>query len=745
MSVFAPEDSPYLLRSFKELNVTLKELLSSQHLPLPNDKVGIATAVPGLEEAGFSAVYRCLAVKTVKQALTPELDTVHSIFTNSAHDYANDPCFAERPYDFSTKISEPRYESITYSEVSQQRKDLGSGILFLLQNNPYKIPGLAAHDKIDLHFRDYRSYNKDNFSFVVTIFAANRAKWTITDLATSSYSITNTCLYDTLGPNASRFILSTAESPIVVCAGEHVDDILKLKAENPEELKQLIAIVSMDSLADIGGNYAAQKQAEKADSLGIKLYDWEQVLGVGRLFPQEELAPTPEVPYTISFTSGTTGSNPKGVVLTHANAAAACTFVISISPHTPVLRDFCFLPLAHIFQRQCMLVSLCRGSLVGFPQHGGTPLNLLEDLQIFKPSYMANVPRVYTKIEAALKNATINSQSPIAKGLFNRVVNTKMELQSQFDGAEGRHWLYDNVIIPKVRAKLGFENMQYLITGSAPISPTSVTFLKAILNVGFSQGYGLTESFAGVSISLPYEAKPGTCGPTGITTECRLRDLDSMGYRVNAPEGPAGEMLLRGPQIFSHYYKNQEETDKSLIDGWFYTGDIAKIDTSTGRFQIVDRVKNFFKLAQGEYVTPEKVENSYLSANSVLSQAFAHGDSLRHFLVGIIGVEEEPIKDFLVKKCDTARAGLGTQEAILDEINKRENRVKLLEQLNKNTKGLFGFEQLQNIYIEFEPLRLERDVVTATMKIRRPIAAKFFKDKIEQMYEEGPLLSKVKI
>lgn len=746
MSEFAPEDSPYLFKSLNELGVTFDLLLNRGLLPLNLDNIGRASPVPDLKEPGFTPVYRNHGFKKcVKEALTPEMTTVHSIFAISAKEHADKPCLAERPYDFSTKISEPRYESITYKEVNQQKIELGSGILFLLQNNPYKVKGLPAHDKIDLHVDNYTSYNKDDFSFVLTIFAANRAKWAITDLATASYSITNSCLYDTLGPNASRFILATAESPIVVCAGAHVEEVLKLKESFPEDLKSLIAVVSMDPLTSLGGTVAAQKATERAEAAGIKLYDWEQVLGVGRLFPLKELPPSKETPFTISFTSGTTGANPKGVLLTHKAAAAGILFPVSLCAHPDILRDFCFLPLAHIFERQCMLVSLCRGALIGFPQYGGTPLTLLEDLQIFKPSYMANVPRVYTKIEAALKNATTNAPSALTKSIFSRLVQTKMDLQSQYDGAEGRHWFYDNVLLPKVRAKLGFENMQYVITGSAPISPSSVKFLKAILNIGFSQGYGLTESFAGISISIPFEKEPGSCGPIALTGECRLRDLPEMGYRVDDPERPAGEMLLRGPQIFSHYYKNEEETNKALKDGWFYTGDVAKIDPATGTFQIIDRVKNFFKLAQGEYVTPEKVENSYLSSNLILTQAFAHGDSLRHYLVGILGVDEAPARDFLVKRCNVARGSLTSQEAILEEINKRENKTKLLEHLNKNLKGLFGFEQLHNISIEFEPLRLERDVITATMKIRRPIAAKYFEDKIEKLYEEGPLISKVKM
>ncbi|QEL62262.1 hypothetical protein CJJ09_004435 [Candidozyma auris] len=353
------------------------------------------------------------------------------------------------------------------------------------------------------------------------------------------------------------------------------------------------------------------------------------------------------------------------------------------------------------------------GAHIGFPQLGGSPLTLVEDLKIFKPTYMSNVPRVFTKFEAAIKNATIHSDSALAKRLFTRFINTKMERQATADNEVGSLWLYDHVLAPKLKKALGFDNMKWTVTGSAPISPSTVKFLKAALNIGFSQGYGLTETFAGISFSIPYEKKPGTCGAVGITTEICLRDLPSLGY------------------------SNDEETAKAIKDGWFHSGDVARIDPATGRYYIIDRVKNFFKLAQGEYVTPEKVENNYLSSNSILTQAFAHGESLQDYLVGVLGVDEAKTRDFLIKNCRVPASALIAPEAVLEQINKIDNKTILLEEINKNVQGLFGYEKLHNIYLEYEPLRLERDVITPTVKIKRPIAAKFFEKQIKEMYKQG--------
>lgn len=741
LPVVAAQDSDYVFNTPDECGVPLERIFD-HYLPLP--KSDYAVPLPGLDEPGYSLVYRNVAVKTTKKALMRTLDTYHGLWKNAAKHFAARPAFASRPYNYHTGQSEPEYVNTTFADVEQQKLQLGAGILFLLRNNPYKNQALEPHRKIDSHVADYRNYDKDNISFVVTLFSGNRAEWVLSDLACVSYSITNTVLYDTLGPSASEYILELTESPMVICSYAHLRTIVELKRQNPEKLEALISIICMDPL-DCISEQEAQSLVFEARSVKIELCDLNQACGIGKLFPLEELPPQPKTAYTISFTSGTTGSAPKGVMLTHESAASGICFIACCAPYVKDDTEMAFLPLAHIFERQALAFNLCKGGRLGFPQLNGTPLTLLEDLKLLKPKHMANVPRVYTKFEAAIKNATLNSDSGLKRALFTKVVGTKAERQALAEHNEGRHWVYDRLFLPKVRQALGFDNMVYVITGLAPISPETVKFMKASLGIGFSQGYGLTESFAGFSFSGGYEQNPGSCGAPGVCSTIRVRELPSLGYTLDDPRGPSGELEILGPQIFTHYFKNPEETAKVLKNGWFATGDVARIDKTTGRLYIVDRVKNFFKLAQGEYVTPEKVENVYLLANPLLTQCFVHGDSLRHFLVAVVGVDPEKIVKFLVQNCAMNKAELTCEKEILHHANKKENRTRLLHELNGNIKGLQGFELVQNLFVEFEPLRLDRDVITPTVKIRRPIAAKFFKDQIEGMYEESSLVSKQKL
>lgn len=736
-SNLAPADLPYLF------DIPPKALLKDAIASLPlSDDVYDAVPIPGSEENGYSAVYRNKAsVSALKEALSPGRETLHDIFEHSVAAHGDEPCLAWRPYDYEKGILANTYEYMLYREVDHERKGLALGLLYLLAGNRFRQPLVyELHRQIENHAANYKNYSKDNMSFMVAIHLENRKEWTITDLACSSIAVTNTLLYDTLGDSASEYILQATQAPVVVALLLHVEQLVALKLKQPEALGALILIISMDPLPK---DTQLNSQAEFA---GIILMEYSKVVAVGHTFPISSMPPTPEAIQTISFTLGTTGAHPKGVLLPHRVVGALAAMTIAQVPHKVGTKSFCFLPLAHVFERQAVANDLAVGACVGYPQKGGTPLTLSEDLRLFKPHQMCNVPRVISKWEAALKAVTVELTLATTKALFSRIVKTKMEAQSLADGATGAHSVYDKLFLPKVRQLLGLDNISFIVSGSAPIDASSLRFLKAVLGMGLIQGYGLTECFGGMCWSNPFELNPGSCGSTGVSVEVRLRELPEMGYTLTDKEGPRGELLMRGPQIFAGYFKNAEETAKALSkDGWFSTGDVARIDPKNGRIFIIDRVKNFFKLAHGEYVTPEKVENNYLANNSMLMQAFVHGDSIQNYLVAVLGISHSNLVSFLTGVCNVPRDAVTDVNRALEEINKRQNRRLLLQSLNKNVVGLQGFEKFHNIYVEIEPLTLERNVITPTVKLKRPIAAKFFGKQIESMYAEGSLLKEANL
>lgn len=710
---------------------------------LPFDELGVVDAVPINMEAhppNESPVYRNkMHPQSLVSNLHPDLDTHHRLFENSVKLFKDRPCFGSRPIDYTTGKSAGHYESLTYKEVNIRKQNLGSGILHVLNNNPFMDTNLSSHQKILSHQLKYRSYDfhDENISFVLSIFSANRMEWLLTDLACSSYSITNTALYDTLGENVAKHILESTESPIIICSKDKIKMLLKLKQANASSLQNVIAIVSMDPLTDQDNGMVTL-----GEDLRIAVHDMYLVELLGSINTQNELPPLPQTVYTISFTSGTTGSNPKGAKITQANIASAMSYLATEIPQIKDGRALIYLPLTHIYERGTSAFALTTGYYLGFPrtitansERGDAFSNLIEDCKIFKPHYFSIVPRLLTKLESVVKSYIAQETDSINAQLINKIIQYKTSRQSVRDAAKGENHLIDNYPgYTYLKKMLGFDNLIWTQTASAPINPATLIYLKASLSIGVSQLYGLTEVTGAFTRGHPYECIPGSCGSTGVSCEVKLVSREEMGYTADEHKG---ELLIRGPGVFPGYFKNDEETSKVLDSnlGWFSSGDIARIDPNNGRIYIIDRVKNFFKLAQGEYISPEKIENIYLLKNPIIQQLYIHGDSIRHWLVGIVGISHELGIKFLNDECGYNRADMSVAE-IFQELNKVENKAIFLKKINQNvSSSINGLEKLHNIHIELNPLTLDRNVVTPTFKIKRGVASKFFASIFNRLYD----------
>jgi long-chain acyl-CoA synthetase len=647
--------------------------------------------------------------------VAPEFDTMLKTYEYAADHYADLPCLGTRlPKSDGTYDTKFTYES--YKTVRERRNRIGAGIRTLL----------GRDDK-----------------YIVGLYSANRAEWVITMLATQAFDLIYTALYDTLGPSTSAYILNFTEAPIIVVARNKLSTILQLKKN--DGLPHLKFVVTMEPL------HLAQDFGliQLAESRGVRLLDFNQLERIGISNPLPIIHPAPDTTYGISFTSGTTG-NPKGVEITQRMTAAFVAFSLgSVSceaPQNEQTRVFSFLPLAHIYEVSNLSMQLTQGCSIAFPPDP-SPLKLGENLGIVKPHLVALVPRIYTKMEAALKDKMSNSVigRQVLKGIESKI-------ERSTDDELSHSLLLDSVFLNGVRKKLGVDKTFTLISGSAPIGAETVNFIRAVLGTGFSQGYGLTESTSGVFIASPFE-KEITCGGVGVTSEFRLRSLPEMNYHTHDEQGneldePQGELLLRGSQIFPRYFKNPEATNEAFdSEGWFKTGDVAKLD-HRGRILIIDRVKNFFKLAQGEYITPERIENTYLSVCSFLTQLYVHGDSMKTYLVAIAGVDPDAFKSHLSHYRKTHELSKLNIDDILRRVNASPDlkRLVLLEMDGYvKHEGLHGFEKLHNVELMVEPLKISDETITPTLKIKRNVASRFFKDSFEQLYSEGSLLKSNKL
>ncbi|KAK6465705.1 long-chain-fatty-acid--CoA ligase [Scheffersomyces coipomensis] len=747
-------------KSYPLYDSSLSKHQAINNLPFDDDIYDSIISKPSNNEK-YSPIFRNkTSTSRLIESIHPDLDTYPKLFNNAVELYGSKPCLGARPYNYITHSSENHFKSYTYAEINERKKNLGSGIIHSLAANRYIDANLHSHRLILNHLRDWSRYGSKGFSgvlnthqqieqntsFILSIFSANRLEWILTDLSCSAYSITNTALYDTLGPEVTKYILELTASPIVVCSIDKIETILKLKAEFGKELENIIQIVSMDPIEYLPTNLITQ-----AKQLNIEIHDIFQLEQLGSSKRIQELPPNKDTLYTISFTSGTTGSKPKGAMLSQTNAVTGLSLLASTEPHArgDGSKAFIFLPLTHIYERETSGFALSTGYYLGFPQltiykkQIDVFNNLLEDLRVFQPHYFSIVPRILTKFEALIKTL-IKDMNDDEQSKVGEIIDWKLSQQAKSDGSTGFNSKFDHYApYRSIKEFLGLQNVKWLQTASAPVAPSTLIYLKASLSIGMRQLYGLTETFGAITNSNAYECNPGSCGGISPTGEFKLRNVSDMGYNINELKG---ELLIRGPQVFQGYYHNLEET-KNVFDDeeWFHTGDIARIDPQTGRVYIIDRVKNFFKLQQGEYISPEKIENRYLSSNPLIAQLYVHGDSLKNYVVGIVGVEFDKGLKFLNDQCGYNKLDI-THDELLFELNKVDIKKKFLRHINESVKDkLNGYEKLHNIHIEINPLTVEREVVTPTFKIRRGVASKFFSTVFHRLYElEQSLLDDMK-
>lgn len=393
-----------------------------------------------------------------------------------------------------------------------------------------------------------------------------------------------------------------------------------------------------------------------------------------------------------------------------------------------------YLPLAHIYGRLLEQTVMYGGGKIGY--FHGNVLELVEDLKLLRPTNFASVPRLFNRFGGVIKSQTVDA--PGFKGTLSRhVVSTKMaNLHS--DNPTNKHFLYDRIWSKKVAAALGLDRATTIVSGSAPLNPSLQDFFYVFTATRVMQGFGMTETYALGLTQLEGDFSTGNCGGVAPSNELCLLSVPDMDYNVTDLPHPRGELLMRGPNVFAEYYKNPEETAKSFTeDGWFRTGDIAKID-DLGRFTIIDRRKNVLKLAQGEYVSPEKLEGIYLAALNYLGQGFVHGDSLQTSLVAIFGVQPDIFAPFASKVTGTSISATdfaAIKKACSDE-KVRAAVAKDLDRVGRKNK-FAGYERVKGFHLDLEPFTIENEVLTPTLKLKRPAAAKMYRGLLDKLYEEG--------
>ena len=245
------------------------------------------------------------------------------------------------------------------------------------------------------------------------------------------------------------------------------------------------------------------------------------------------------------------------------------------------------------------------------------------------------------------------------------------------------------------------------------------------------EAYGQTENTGGAFATLAADSESGHVGGPTVNIEAKLEDVLEMNYTSEDKDAsgtpqPRGEICLRGPGVFPGYYKDQEKTHEAIDrDGWLHTGDIG-VFLPNGSLKIIDRKKNIFKLSQGEYVAPEKIENVYLRAKGV-AEVFVHGDSLQSVLVGVVVPDRQWVIEYAQNKA--------LQGSFEELIKTKELNNLILQNLNSQGKleKLLGFEQVKAVYLESKPF-MEVGILTPSFKIKRFNAKEHYSTIIKELY-----------
>ncbi|XP_067280131.1 long-chain-fatty-acid--CoA ligase 6 isoform X2 [Pseudorasbora parva] len=603
--------------------------------------------------------------------------TMYEVFQRGFHITGDGPFLGSR-------LPNQPYKWLSYKEVFRRAEDLGSGLL--------------------------SQGCQPNTAQFIGVFAQNRPEWIISELACYTYSMVVVPLYDTLGPDAIRYIINTAEISTVICDKPEKATVLLENVER-RETPGLKMIILMDAFEP--------RLVEDGQKCGVHIQGLKDVEALGRDHYRKPVPPAPDDLSIVCFTSGTTG-DPKGVMLTHGNVVADFAGFLKVTDKVifPNQDDvlISFLPLAHMFERLIESVVICHGGRIGFFQ--GDIRLLPDDMKALRPTIFPVVPRLLNRMYDKIFSQANNSAK---RWLLNFAAKRKGAEVSR--GVIRSDSIWDKIFFHKIQASLG-GRLRMIITGAAPASPSVLGFLRAALGCQVYEAYGQTECTAGCTFTTPGD---WTSGHVGAPLPCNLIKLVDVAEKNYFAAKGEGEVCVKGPNVFKGYLKDPVRTAETLdTDGWLHTGDIGKW-LPNGTLKIIDRKKHIFKLAQGEYISPEKIENIYIRSEPV-SQLYVHGDSLQSCLVGIIVPDPEVFPSWAQKKgfegcfdklCDNK----DLKKAILDDM------VRL-----GKASGLHSFEQVKDIHIHKEMFSIQNGLLTPTLKAKRPELKEYFKVEIEQLY-----------
>ncbi len=532
----------------------------------------------------------------------------------------------------------------------------------------------------------------------VGILASTRYEWVLLDYAIWTAGGCTVAIYESSAAEQAKWILEDSGTVLLVVEGpKHAATISEISDSLPE-LRETLQID--------GGSSEAR---------GVVTGAIDELIGRGKDVSDEDVHTrrkqvTASSPATLIYTSGTTG-RPKGVQLTHSNLYAESKAVRGDLADLFIEgnRTLMFLPLAHVFARAISVGALDAKVTIAHTSDWST---LVEQFGAFKPDFILSVPRVFEKVFNSAKQKAHDG----GKGkIFDAATATAIAWsEAKQSGSVGvvlnlKHAVFDKLVYSKLQAALG-GNCKAAVSGGGPLGARLGHFFNGA-GVTIYEGYGLTETTAAVTVNTPSNLRIGSVG----------RPISGHGVKIASD----GELLLRGPVVFSGYWKNDEATADSFEDGWFKSGDLGAIDED-GFVSITGRKKEIIVTAAGKNVSPGVLEDS-LRAHPLISQTMVVGDG-QPFIGALITLDPEALPGWKERNnvpADTSVADLAKNPDLIAEID-----AAVAETNKKVSKA----EQIKKIRILDVDWTQEGGELTPKMSLKRNIVLKQYAGEVEAIY-----------
>jgi long-chain acyl-CoA synthetase len=532
----------------------------------------------------------------------------------------------------------------------------------------------------------------------VSLMMANRIEFYPLEVGAQHLGATSFSVYNTLPAEQLTYVFDNAGTKVVICEQQYVDRIRASGAK----LEHIICIdgapegtLSLDDL------YAA----------GTEDFDFESTWR----------AVQPDDVITLIYTSGTTG-NPKGVEMTHAHLlfeAQALDAVLGVQFGD---RATSFLPTAHIADRTMALYNQeVFGAQVTVVSDARAIAAALADA---RPTIWGAVPRVWEKLKAAIEFAVAHEPDEAKRQALQWAMSVAGKRAAALvageplsDDAAAEWEKADELVLSKLRAMLGLDQLRWAVSGAAPIPNETLAFFAGI-GIPIAEVWGMSELSCVASVSHPAEARLGTVGKLLPGLEGKIAE--------------DGEYLVRGPLVMKGYRGEPAKTADAIDpDGWLHTGDILDVDTD-GYLRIVDRKKELIINAAGKNMSPANIETAVMAACPMVGAMLAIGDG-RPYNTALLVFDADSVGPYAAQHglADASAEALAADPQVI---------AKIVAGVAEGNAKLSRVEQIKRFRVLPTLWEPGGDEITLTMKLkRRPIMAKYA-DEIEELYagEPGP-------